>query len=128
MGVENLHRVRITGVDDAGLEWAVGRDISLPSSLIRTLSGSSNASELNLRGVERPPLGGVLNDLRLRAAFTDGAPHSRQVPFSYHRVPPAIRWHIARLIGKRLRTRRSEWARYPGWPLDLSADFVADWM
>ena len=26
-----------------------------------------------------------------------------------------------------MRHREHEWARFPGWPLDLSADFVADW-
>lgn len=128
MSAEDLRRVRIAAVDAPRLEWAVGREVSLPSSLVQAITGSSSASELDLRGVEPPPLSNVLTDLRLRAAFTDGAPHSTQVPFSYHRIPPVVRWHVARLIGKRLRTRRAEWARYPGWPLDLSADFVADWM
>jgi len=67
-------------------------------------------------------------ELRLKAAFTDSAPHSRRIPFSYHRVPPSLRWYIALQIGRRLRHRESEWARFPGWPIDLSADFVADWV
>jgi peptidoglycan/xylan/chitin deacetylase (PgdA/CDA1 family) len=67
-------------------------------------------------------------DLRTRAAFTDILPHSASMPFSYQYVPPAIRSYVARQIGRRLRRREEEWSRFPGWPLDLSADFVADWM
>ena len=128
MGADELRRVRITGVATRRLEWAVGREVSLPASLLGSLTGSPDVRDLDLRGVQAPSLNGLVTDLRLRAAFTESAPHSRQIPFSYHRVPPGIRWYLARQIGKRLRTRQSEWARFPGWPLDLSADFVADWM
>ncbi len=38
-----------------------------------------------------------------------------------------VRWLIARNIGRRLRTKQQAWARFPDWPLDLSADFVSDW-
>jgi peptidoglycan/xylan/chitin deacetylase (PgdA/CDA1 family) len=51
-----------------------------------------------------------------------------QLPFSYQRIPPRIRSYIGRVLGKRLQGRRSEWAQFPDWPLDLSADFVDDWM
>jgi len=122
-----LKRVRITGVPTQRLEWAVGLQVSLPVSLLRALTGSSDVCDLDLRSAPRPSINGLANDLRLRAAFTDERPHSRQLPFSYHRVPPLIRWHIARQLGKRLRTRQAEWARFPDWPLDLSADFVTDW-
>jgi peptidoglycan/xylan/chitin deacetylase (PgdA/CDA1 family) len=128
MAADDLRRVRITGVHAERLEWAVGREVSLPATLLESLTGSPDVRDLDLRRVHTPSLNGLDADLRLRAAFTEGVPHSRQVPFSYHRVPPTIRWHIARQIGKRLRTRESEWARFPGWPLDLSADFVSDWM
>lgn len=127
MGVDDLRRVRITGVHTERLEWAVGREVAVPASLLASLTGSSDVRGLDLRRVQAPSLNGLAADLRLRAAFTEGAPHSRQIPFSYHRVPPTVRWYIARQIGKRLRNREWEWARFPGWPLDLSADFVADW-
>ena len=102
MAADDLRRVRITGVHAERLEWAVGRQVSLPATLLESLTGSSVVRDLDLRRVQTPSLKGLDSDLRLRAAFTEGAPHSRQVPFSYHRVPPTIRWHIARQIGKRL--------------------------
>lgn len=128
MVADDLRRVRITGVHAERLEWAVGREVSLPATLLGSLTGSPDVRDLDLRRVRTPSLNGLDAQLRLRAAFTEGVPHSRQVPFSYHRIPPAIRWYVARQIGKRLRTRQWEWARFPGWPLDLSADFVSDWM
>ena len=123
---EALRRVRITAVETRRLEWAVGLEVSLPVSLLASLKGSADAAALDLRG--RPPLtqNGLTADLRLRAAFTD-PPTVAKLPFSYHRVPPFFRWHIARSIGRRLRRRQHEWARFPDWPLDLTADFVADW-
>jgi peptidoglycan/xylan/chitin deacetylase (PgdA/CDA1 family) len=128
MGADDLRRVRITGAHSERLEWAVGREVSLPASLLASLTRSSDVATLDLRRVHTPALNGLASDLRLRAAFTDGAPHSRRVPFSYHRIPPTIRWYLARQLGRRLRSRQSDWARFPGWPLDLSADFVSDWM
>lgn len=126
---EELRRVRITAADTCRLEWAVGHDVSLPVSLLTALTGSATVVELDLRTVAPPPSANCLqDDLRLRAAFTDEHPRSKRLPFSYQRVPPQIRWYIARYLGKGLRNRRSEWARFPDWPLDLSADFVADWL
>ena len=104
----------------------VGLDVSLPVSLLTALTGSATVVELDLRTVAPPPADGLPDDLRLRAAFTNDHPRSKLLPFSYQRVPPQIRWYIGRYLGSRLRTRRSEWARFPDWPLDLSADFVAD--
>src|SRR6266850_6038261 len=128
MAADDLRRVRISGVHVDRLEWALGREVSLPASLLEGLTGSCDVSELDLRRMHAPPVNGLVSDLRLRAAFTNGSPYSQPIPFSYHRVPPAIRWYIAMQIGKRLRRREEQWARFPGWPLDLSADFVADWM
>jgi peptidoglycan/xylan/chitin deacetylase (PgdA/CDA1 family) len=128
MGGDELRRVRITGVAARRLEWAVGRDISLPASVLDSLAVPPQASELDLRRIDAPRLNGLASDLRVRAAFTDRFPHSARLPFSYQYVPPAVRSYLGRQIGRRLRSREREWARFPGWPLDLSADFVADWM
>ena len=128
MPTEALRRVRITGVARPRLEWAVGREVSLPVSLLETIRAPAHASELDLRHIEPPNLNGLVQDLRLRAAFTDALPHSAMIPFSYQLVPEMVRTYVARQLGKRLRTREHEWAQFPGWPLDLSADFVADWM
>jgi peptidoglycan/xylan/chitin deacetylase (PgdA/CDA1 family) len=128
MGGEDLRRVRITGVATRHLEWAVGREVSLPASLLDAIAPTARVSELDLARVERPALNGLAGDLRVRAAFTDALPHSAWMPFSYQYVPATVRSFLARQIGKRLRGREDEWSRFPGWPLDLSADFVADWM
>ena len=128
MAADDLRRVRITGVPARRLEWAVGREVSLPVSLLESLSIPPRASEADFSHAAPPQLNGLVNDLRGRAAFTDALPHSARMPFSYQYVPPAVRSYVARQIGRRLRTRVNEWARFPGWPLDLSADFVADLM
>jgi peptidoglycan/xylan/chitin deacetylase (PgdA/CDA1 family) len=128
MGADDLRRVRITGVTAPRLEWAVGRDVSLPVSVLESMAVPPEASELDLRRVTAPRLNGLAGDLRVRAAFTDEFPHSAHLPFSYQYVPSAIRSYLGRQLGRRLRSREDEWARFPGWPLDLSADFVADWM
>src|SRR6185295_18135959 len=54
-------------------------------------------------------------------------PLSSRLPFSYQRVPVSLRNVIARRTGRHLHGRADEWARFPGWPLDLSADVIADW-
>src|SRR6185369_4808352 len=123
---EALHRVRITGVATPRLEWAVGREVSLPVSLLTSLTGSSAVNALDLTTLPQVHSNGLAGSLRLRAAYTE-QPSTSRLPFSYHRVPAAIRWRIARTIGSRMRRRQHEWARFPDWPLDLSADFVDDW-
>ena len=128
MGAERLQRVRITGVPAPHLEWAVGREVSLPASVLASMRVPAHASELDLTRAATPSLDGLASHLRTRAAFTDALPHSASMPFSYRYVPPSIRSFVARQIGRRLRGREHEWSRFPGWPLDLSADFVTDWI
>ena len=127
MSGNELRRVRITAVHTARLEWAVGREVSLPSAMLGSAAGSPGVTSLDLRVIPPPSLNGLAEDLRLRAAFTTQPPVSKKLPFNYQRVPPLLRSYIARQIGRRLRARRAEWSRYPDWPLDLSADFVNDW-
>ena len=110
------------------LEWAVGREVSLPASVLTSIRVPADACEVDFSRVDTPRLDGLAGDLRTRAAFTDTLPHSASMPFSYRYVPPAIRSYVARQIGRRLRGREHEWSRFPGWPLDLSADFITDWI
>ena len=65
-------------------------------------------------------------DLRTRAAFTESKPVSSRFPVSYHWVPGQLRSLVAGIIGRYRRRHPQRWARFPGWPLDLSADFLAD--
>ena len=115
-----LCRVRIDGAPPS-VEWAVGRDVAVPRELLGGVTGNT----VDLRALPPPPMRAAA-DLRLRAAFTDTPPLSSRLPFSYQRVPARLRSLIARRMGRR-HGREGEWAQFPGWPLDLSADMLADW-
>jgi len=64
--------------------------------------------------------------LRIRNAFTDKKPISSCLPFSYQRIPPAARRLFAGLVARAKRPFSYRWASFPGWPLDLSVDFLHD--
>ncbi|MCU1385389.1 MAG: hypothetical protein JWL71_4086 [Acidobacteria bacterium] len=109
--------------------WAEGRTVSLSSELLdrtgwrRFLDASGT---LSLPGdVEIPTLDDVVR-LREQAAFTDHPPASSRLPVSYQYVPGWARAIVGASIGRLNRSRTGHWARFPAWPLDLSADFVAD--
>src|SRR5262249_56497574 len=70
--------------------------------------------------------GGWAPERRLLAPSPPPPPASARLPFSYRRIPGPIRRLLARAIGFVQWTRRSAWARFPGWPIDLSADVAAD--
>jgi hypothetical protein len=100
--------------------WAEGLPLNLPEPLLRLL--------------QSPVPDGVVDDaacqaaesLRLAAAFTDSPPASARLPFSYQAVPGPMRRLLGNAIGRLQRARQHSWARFPGWPLDLSADIAAD--
>jgi peptidoglycan/xylan/chitin deacetylase (PgdA/CDA1 family) len=71
---------------------------------------------------------GLAEAVRLHAAFPGGRPLSARLPVSYVRVPPWVRDLVAAGIGRWKRYSVGHWASFPQWPLDLSADFVADAM
>lgn len=116
--------MRIGAVATPRLEWAVGREVSLPVGLLP--GGAIAGSSVDLRTLPCPPADAATN-FRLRAAFTEALPLSSRMPFSYQWVPAPVRDLIGRSIGSRLSERADEWGRFPRWPLDLSADVVADW-
>jgi peptidoglycan/xylan/chitin deacetylase (PgdA/CDA1 family) len=64
--------------------------------------------------------------LRTRAAFTETPPASSRLPINYRTVPGPIRHLIAAAIGRWQNAREGSWSKFPGWPLDLSADFATD--
>jgi peptidoglycan/xylan/chitin deacetylase (PgdA/CDA1 family) len=90
------------------LAWAEGLEFRLPAS---ALASPSEAQA---------------QELRLRAAFTERKPASSRWPVSYQKVPAALRAMAASVIGRWQRRRASQWAAFPKWPLDLSADFLED--
>jgi hypothetical protein len=64
--------------------------------------------------------------LRERNAYLSTPPASARLPVNYRNVPGPLRRAIARCIGRLQRYRQSNWAHFPGWPVDLSADAAAD--
>ena len=115
---------KIRGVTDltlpARVAWAEGLPRNLPTPLLRLLGSPApeGSSAVEARRAAEA--------LRLAAAFTDTPPASARLPFSYQAVPGPLRRLLGNVIGRIQRARQGSWARYPGWPLDLSADVAAD--
>jgi peptidoglycan/xylan/chitin deacetylase (PgdA/CDA1 family) len=128
-GNDDLARIQVRRVSPESLAWAEGLTVHLP----RTLVGDSGLADALARGGQlavparmRTALGDAATALRIRAAFTPHPPLSSKLPFSYRHVPAPIRSLAAVAIGRAQRRRAHQWAAFPGWPLDLSADFLAD--
>lgn len=130
METEALIPVRISEVaEDSPVAWAKGMQVSLPQS---TLERTGLTRHLDSKGnLSVPPEilpidPGEAQNLRSRAAFTDSKPLSSRLPVSYHRIPARLRSLVASAIGRWQRGHQERWAEFPGWPLDLSADFLSD--
>ena len=104
-------------------QWASRITVRLPAQLIRNLAGGLPAlSNPDVESLARS----AAADLRLRAAFTNRPPASARLPVNYHVLPSAARRMMGRAIGYVQRARQASWSRFPGWPIDLSADLAAD--
>jgi peptidoglycan/xylan/chitin deacetylase (PgdA/CDA1 family) len=113
----------------AHLAWAEGVRFTVPSALLErpALAGRvSSSGDLSLPSGSIGWTDADVARVREQAAFTDRPPVSSRLPFRYHLVPGAVRAGVAAVVGRWQRRRQSEWAQFPGWPLDLSADFIAD--
>jgi peptidoglycan/xylan/chitin deacetylase (PgdA/CDA1 family) len=103
------------------VEWAAGMWVNFPAALARRVTS---------RALDAPDTralaGTAANELRMVAAYTCNPPTSARLPINYRRVPGPARRLVARAIGRVQWTRRSAWSRFPGWPIDLSADVAAD--
>ena len=93
------------GGNDPRTAWAAGLEVSIPEE-----SDSVTA----------------IDAVRLRAAFTPLPPASSRLPFSYQSVPLPMRTFVGHVLGRVQRRRSESWAKFPRWPIDLSADYVAD--
>ena len=130
MSIDDLAHFRVKAVSpDSHLSWTEGFEFSIPadvmirSGLIHYLDSEGNAT------IPSDSLKFAENDaesLRLMAAFTDRKPLSTRLPFSYQKIPPRIRSRLGSLIGKWKRRQIEQGPSFPRWPLDLSADFLAD--
>jgi peptidoglycan/xylan/chitin deacetylase (PgdA/CDA1 family) len=129
--MEELIEVRVQGSSEISphLAWAQGGTFRLPASLVAKYSVSGVAAQGNLQ--ISPVMAGEAAsygaELRLRHAFTEKGTLSCKLPFSYQIIPPRLRNLIAATLGFWRRHQVSRWAAFPHWPLDLSADFLADW-
>jgi len=125
-----ITRVRLVSAGDRPhLAWAEGLQFNLPAGLLDRPALAGRLSASGDLALPHEAVGWSESDaaaLRERAAWTDRPPVSGRLPFAYHRVPASLRAVAAAMIGRWQRTRVSQWAAFPGWPLDLTADFVAD--
>jgi peptidoglycan/xylan/chitin deacetylase (PgdA/CDA1 family) len=125
-----LVRLTVGPVPQGGaLAWAEGLSFQLPEALIADAGLSRLLDEHNVLTVDpqMPPLAlDAVDAVRLRRAYTEQRPASSRLPIPYQSIPPALRSWIASLIGKSKRRSVDRWAAFPAWPLDLSADLVAD--
>lgn len=120
-----LARVRVASAP-ARAAWAVGQEVALPGALLGPDGLGPHLRGQTLALPDDFRLLAGHEDLRDLAAYTDQKPLSSRMAFSYQRVPAALRSLIASCMGRVQRRRHRRWARFPAWPLDLSADFLAD--
>ena len=122
----DLITVRVADVNDVPhLAWAKGLEVSLPFFVAEDL-GCVESRRLSITPATLLEAATAVDDVRLRAAFTARPPASSRLPLSYQRVPLPMRTLIGHVIGRINRVRVRSWATFPRWPLDLSADLVAD--
>ena len=104
------------------IKWSTGLPLHVPDELAQAIKcGSIEVDETT-----RVLAAKVAIELRIRAAFTPNSPLSSRLPAHYHNIPGPLRRALAHVVGRLQRQRQSRWARFPGWPIDLSADFAAD--
>ena len=107
----------------ARARWADGIEVRLPRDFVSHLENGRGGFD---REGSRSAAGAAANHLRMRAAFVASPPISGRMPIHYHSIPAPIRKLVANALGRLQRLRQSSWSRYPGWPIDLSADLSAD--
>jgi peptidoglycan/xylan/chitin deacetylase (PgdA/CDA1 family) len=122
-GLTEIRVGSVAGVENAA--WAQGLTFSVPGELAVRLG--ADARHMVTVGATCADVGAEVVDIvRMRAAFTPSPPTSTRLPFSYQIVPLPVRTAVGHVLGRLQRSRASAWAAFPRWPLDLSADFVAD--
>ncbi|MDX2257503.1 MAG: hypothetical protein NW205_01160 [Hyphomicrobiaceae bacterium] len=103
--------------------WAEGLTVRLPRSVAALAEhGAFSATDPQAGAAA----GAAATALRERAAYIARAPRAARLPVSYRTVPGPMRRMIGGAIGRVQRLRERSWATFPGWPLDLSADLLAD--
>jgi hypothetical protein len=123
MAEDRLRRIGVTeNALPARAKWAEGMAFSLPERLARLVEAGAGLDDT----VVASQMACAAERLRLQAAYVVSPPMSSRSPVSYRKVPAVGRLLLAHAMGRLQRLRQSSWSRYPGWPIDLSADFAAD--
>ena len=113
-----LVRVIVEGVSHHDrIAWADGLTVCLPESVLTGRKLDAGTAIVSPQDV---------TNHRLRAAFTEQRPISSRMPISYQILPAWTRNLIARAIGALNRKSMNQWASFPMFPLDLSADLLHD--
>jgi peptidoglycan/xylan/chitin deacetylase (PgdA/CDA1 family) len=122
-----LVRVRISAdalANDSPGAWADGKHVWVPKAVLSR--EHYNRGVVRLEALRTSLAADAAAKLRMHCAYTPRRPLAARLPVSYHRVPAPLR-SLAAAAGARGRRSALEGrASFPGWPLDLSADFVAD--
>ncbi len=106
------------------LAWAEGATLSIPNALAKQLNVEVGSS---IDSASIYPIDAMWSEqIRDFATWIEKAPTSSKLPFSYQKIPSSVRSIIAKIIGRYQRQRTHVWAKFPTWPLDLSADILAD--
>ena len=104
------------------VKWAANLPVRIPELLAQAIKDAHASIDDAVHSYAMR----AADDLRMRAAFTPNSPLSSRLPAHYHSVPGPLRRALAHIIGRLQRMRQASWARFPGWPIDLSADFASD--
>jgi len=123
-----LVRVTIRRVAVPHLAWAEGESVALPAGFLNACGLPGTVAADAMLDIPDSIAIAPTTAARLRehVAFTDAAPASSRLPVTYQIVPGWARALAASAIGRWQRRRMDRWARFPAFPLDLSADVAAD--
>ncbi len=116
-------------LDAPTLAWLRDLDPAIPEGLARAAGWTPVNGRLPMPhpglGPDAATLVRLGEGLRLWRAYTR-PPTSARLPVPYHAVPVPLRMAIARLQGAWKRRSVDRWARFPGFPLDLTVDALFD--
>lgn len=112
----------------AAWAWAEGLSFQIPLRLVdgplSQVIGKDGIAHFDEPQFRLPTT--AVDSIRLRRAYTNQRPTSSRLPIPYQAIPPKLRSWVGSIIGKSKRRSVSSWGAFPSWPLDLSADLLAD--
>jgi len=122
--VPELATVTVEEAEPRHLAWSRGLSFLVPREVLELLGAREGRVRIAAGAPAIDP--GAPGALRLRAAFTERRPASSRLPIHYHVIPAPVRMVVGRALGRLQKNRQERWASFPRWPLDLSADLLAD--